>query len=99
MTLINAQSTSPQAIYAQASGKLSRLLEALNEIQDFGLWLDGISDADLIAIGAVQGDITAMKSAIADARLHYTLYNSGTFTVGQPYITGASQRRFIGPPA
>jgi hypothetical protein len=99
MSLVNKQDTSPQAIYRLAVARLAALQDAVDEVERFGQWLEGVADADLTEIEAVQADIDALRSAVADARAHRYLYYVGGLPAAMPadYVTGASQRRFIGP--
>jgi hypothetical protein len=99
MALINAESTSPQAIYNAAITALQAHQAALATVKRVQGWLAGVADADLLAIGCLQADITAMRSALLDADAERQLYEAGTLpnTYVLPYTFSASQVRFIGP--
>lgn len=96
--MFNPASTSPQAIINTAVTRLLALRAAFQGIQDFQGWLSAQSDTDLIALGFSASDLSALRSAMADANEEATLHAGGglgTYTL--PYNFSASQRLVIGP--
>jgi len=99
MALINAQSLSPQAIYDLAIKWLLAHQASLDSLAKINGWLTGVADADLEAIGADPADLSALRSALADAaaeqQIHYTGAAPASYPAG--YVFATSQVRFIGP--
>ena len=96
--MFNASSTSPQAIVNTAVQRLLALRAAFAGVTDFYAWLSAQSDTDMEALGFAVADLSALRSAIADANELAVLYDGGTLgTYTLPYPFAASQRIVIGP--
>lgn len=87
-----------QQVTVNAVQKLLVLRTAFEAIQDFYGWLSAQDDADLEALGFTANDVSAIKSAFADANELAILYGGGNLnTYTLPYNFSASQRQVIGP--
>ena len=59
-----------------AAGSIARDLHGIvARATELKAWLDGKTDADLIALGYVQADVDAIRSAFADAAQLGAIYN------------------------
>jgi hypothetical protein len=85
-----------------AQSKLAALRNALDDAENFYLWLSAYSQADLVNLGFSSADAQAILSAAADANALVQLYRTGLppGTYPQPasaYVYATSQRVIIGP--
>lgn len=101
MTLFSPGTLSPAQIIALTQQRLTALRDSLNAVDQLYEWLVAQPDADLVTgLGMDAGDLSAVRSAMADAHAFWQLYTSGTIanTYTIPgYTFGNSQRRVIGP--
>src|SRR5260370_35727992 len=101
MAIFNQAQNTPGIIIGNVQQTLKALQKAFDEINDVFGWSSGVSQADLVAVGFVAGDATALLTAINDAHAEYVLRTTGLppSTYPQPasvYVYAQSQNAQIG---
>lgn len=97
MSIFTAGNTNAGQVAGTAITRLLALRKALSDIAELQAWLAAQADSDLNGIGLAEGDVTLLRSAMADANELVNLYNGGglgSYTI--PYNFSASQRLVIG---
>lgn len=88
--------TNAQQIALQAATFLRALRNDLNAAVGFGQWLAEVQDADLVAVGFTQDDVTLLRAAFADLATLYGIINGGA-PPAAPYQYMANGLLVIGP--
>lgn len=102
MTIFSAGNANVGTIVNRATQFLINLRDTFEQVSDLEAWLSAQSDADLEALGFSAGDLSMLRSALADANALGLIYTTGLppGTYPQPasaYIYATSQRAIIGP--
>jgi hypothetical protein len=102
MTIFTAGNASVDTIVNRATQFMVNLRDTFTEIEDLDNWMVAQSDADLEALGFTAGDLSMLRSALADANALAQICNTGLppGTYPQPpsaYVYAASMRQIIGP--
>jgi hypothetical protein len=85
-----------------AQAKLATLRNALEDLENFYLWLSNYALSDLENLGFNANDGQQILNSMADANAMYQIYTTGqapsTYPqVTSPYTYATSQRLVIGP--
>lgn len=85
-----------------AQSKLVALRDALEDVENFYLWLSAYTLSDLESLGFSSNDGQAILNAFADANAMYQIYMTGQPPGSYPqpasdYVYATSQRVVIGP--
>lgn len=90
---------SKQQIYDNAGALAKRIDAALKDVQEQKAWLDGISDATLLAapFSCVQADIDVLRSAFNDMNQLATIYlGTANLAVAKDFRAFAKQTYAFG---
>lgn len=102
MTIFTAGDANVGTIVNRSTQFMINLRDTFEEITDMEAWVSAQSDADLEALGFSAGDLSMLRSALADAAALGLIYTTGLppGTYPQPssaYVYATSQRAIIGP--
>lgn len=102
MTIFTAGNANTGTIVNRATQFLINLRETFVDISQLQAWMSAQSDGDLEALGFTAGDLSMLRSALADANALGLIYTTGLppGTYPQPasaYVYATSQRAIIGP--
>jgi hypothetical protein len=75
--MFTATGESAGLVASRAVDRLLSLRKALEDCANFYAWLTAITDGELSGIGFTAADISAMRSAVADANELAVLYKGG----------------------
>ena len=102
MTIFTAGNANVGTIVNRSTQFMINMRDNFEEIIDMFEWVSAQSDGDLEALGFTAGDLSMLRSALADANAMAQIYLTGLppGTYPQPasaYIYATSMRAIIGP--
>lgn len=102
MTIFTAGNANVDTIVNRTTQFMINMRDNFEGIIDMQAWVSAQSDAQLEALGFSAGDLTMLRSALADANAMAQIYLTGLppGTYPQPasaYVYATSMRAIIGP--
>lgn len=102
MTIFTAGNANVDTIVNRSTQFMVNMRDNFENIVDMFQWVSAQSDGDLEALGFSAGDLSMLRSALADANAMAQIYLTGLppGTYPQPasaYIYATSMRAIIGP--
>lgn len=102
MTIFTAGNANVDTVVNRSQQFMINLRDTFESIADMQAWVVAQSDADMESIGFTAGDLSMLRSALADAAALGLIYTTGLppGTYPQPasaYVYASSQRQIIGP--
>jgi hypothetical protein len=102
VTIFTAGDANISTIVNRATQFMVNLRDNFKEIADLEAWISAQSDADMEALGFSAGDLSMVRSALADANALGLIFSTGLppGTYPQPgtaYVYATSMRAIIGP--